>query len=204
MNVKHTPGLETERLQLRPITISDRWAFFEIFSDAEALEYWSREPIKTMEESDRLLRKELDWAASGSCMSWGIEVRGAESRGAGGLIGKVVLFAVNEQNRRAEIGYILGRPYWRKGYMSEALTRVLAYAFDELHLHRIEADTDPNNQSSLALLQRLGFRREGLFRDRWWVNGKWHDSVMFGLLDREFLRFVRPLPRSGRAETGLA
>ena len=49
-------------------------------------------------------------------------------------------------------------------------------------LHRVEADVDPENAGSIRLLERLGFRREGLFRERWFTFGSWKDSAMFGLL----------------------
>jgi RimJ/RimL family protein N-acetyltransferase len=80
------------------------------------------------------------------------------------------------------VGYILDRRHWNKGYMSEAMARMIDHAFNDLNLNRLEADTDPGNTASLALLERFGFRREGLFRQRWLVHGKWHDSVMLGLL----------------------
>ena len=63
--------------------------------------------------------------------------------------------------------------------------QVLDYAFNVLELHRLEADTDPENAASLALLEKFGFRREGLFRERWYINGKWLDSVMLGLLKQD-------------------
>jgi len=87
-------------------------------------------------------------------------------------------------NRRAEIGFMLNRDYWRQGLMYQALEAVITFAFDTLKLHRIEADTDPGNTGSLALLEKLGFEREGLFRERWFVNGKWDDSVMLALLNK--------------------
>jgi len=70
--------------------------------------------------------------------------------------------------------------------MTEAMSCVLAYAFDELKLRRVEADTDPENIPSLALLEKFGFLREGLFRDRWLVHGKWHNSVMLGCLAKDY------------------
>jgi len=172
--------LRTERLILRPIEMSDSVAFFDIFSDVQTLQYWGREPVRTHQEAEALIRKELDWAASESCFSWGIALADSNL-----LIGKITLFQFNEQNRRAEIGYVLDRGYWDKGYMTEALTAVLTYAFDALHLRRIEADTDPDNTASLALLEKFGFQQEGLFRKRWLVNGKWADSVMLGLLTED-------------------
>jgi ribosomal-protein-alanine N-acetyltransferase len=53
-------------------------------------------------------------------------------------------------------------------------------------LHRIEADTDPENLPSLALLEKFGFEREGFFHERWHVHGKWHDSVMLGLMESRY------------------
>lgn len=173
--------LRTRRLLLRPIEMSDCGAFLEMFSDAQTLQYWSNEIIYDREEATTLVQKELDWVAAGSCISWGLSLPDSNL-----LIGKINLFQFNEQNRRAEIGYILDRRHWGQGYMSEALECVLTHAFDVLQLHRIEADTDPENLASMAVLEKFGFSREGLFRDRWFVHGKWHDSVMLGLLAADY------------------
>jgi RimJ/RimL family protein N-acetyltransferase len=70
--------------------------------------------------------------------------------------------------------------------MHEALTALLCYAFGELKLRRIEADVDPRNAASLKSLGRLGFRREGLLRERWNVAGEIQDTAYFGLLAREW------------------
>ena len=122
-------------------------------------------------------------------MSWGIALPDSNL-----LIGKICLFQISEQNRRAEIGYLLNRRQWGKGYMTEAMVFVLAYAFEGLGLHRIEADTDPENLPSLALLEKFGFAREGLFHDRWYVHGKWHDSVMLGLLASTYRKNIPDTP----------
>jgi len=92
------------------------------------------------------------------------------------------------QNRRAELGYVLGSPYWRQGYMHEALQRLLAYAFDDLGLIRLEADIDPRNEGSERTLLRLGFVKEGYMRERWIVGDVVSDSAVFGLLRREWTR----------------
>ncbi len=182
MNLARTKAeMRTGRLLLRPIALSDSLAFLDIFSDAKTMRYWSKELISTHEEAEALVRQELEWSQSGACFNWGLALPDSNL-----LIGKAVLFQLNEQNRRAELGYILDRRHWGKGYMTEALSCVFAFAFDELKLHRLEADTDPENAPSLALLEKFGFRPEGLFRDRWRVHGKWHDSVMLGLLEEDY------------------
>jgi len=66
--------------------------------------------------------------------------------------------------------------------MSEALQALLAYAFEGLALHRIEADVDPRNSASIRTVERLGFQREGYLRERWQVNGEIQDTVFYGLL----------------------
>ena len=92
------------------------------------------------------------------------------------------------QNRRAEVGYLLDRRYRGKGLMSEALRSVIEFAFNDLGLHRLEADTDVENIASLALLEKIGFQLKGCFRERWHVNKRWQDSAMLGLLQSEWDR----------------
>jgi RimJ/RimL family protein N-acetyltransferase len=180
------PKLETTRLVLRSMRPQDSQAFFDIHSDEETLRYWSGDPISEFSEAEALLQKELDWAGSGECINWGIALPDSNT-----LIGKFTLFQYSEQNCRAEVGYLLDRRHWGRGYMTEVLGRVLQYSFDVLELHRLEADSDPLNTASLALLESAGFQREGYFRERWFVQGKWLDSVMLGLLREDYLEKMK-------------
>lgn len=179
-------NLSTPNLQLRPLSETDIQAYFDLFSDAETMAYWSDEPIATIAEAREKLADDIRWANSDEALCWGIAL--PES---GRLLGKVNLYFFSRQNRRAEIGYILDRRYWSRGLMTEVLEAVLNYAFDELGLHRIEADVDPGHAASLALLEKLGFKQEGVLRDRWFVHGQWHDSVMLGLLAPEYTGSAR-------------
>lgn len=173
--------IRTERLLLRPTRETDATAALEIYSDAIAMEYWSKEPVSTLAEAQSLIDDDIKWAAPESTRNWAIARPDTDH-----YIGKISLFQISKQNRRGELGYLLSRKHWGKGYMSEALTAVLAMAFDVMKLHRIEVDTDPDNTPSLALLDKFGFVREGLFKDRWFVHGKWHDSVMLALLEKDY------------------
>jgi len=134
-------------------------------------------------ENVLLLRQIRERYRSGEGMQLGIE-----RKGDGVLIGTCTLFHFMGQNRRAELGYVLGSPYWRQGYMHEALQRLLAYAFDDLGLIRLEADIDPRNEASERTLLRLGFVKEGYMRERWIVGDVVSDSAVFGLLRREWTR----------------
>jgi len=178
-NVNET--IRTERLLLRPTRTTDAGAALDIFSDFETMEYWSNEPINTVDEAQQLIEDDIKWAALESTCNWAIALPETDL-----YIGKISLFQISKQNRRGEVGYLLNRKHWGKGYMSEALSAVLSIAFNVMDLHRIEADTDPENKPSLALLERFGFVREGLFQDRWFVHGEWHDSVMLALLKSNY------------------
>lgn len=113
---------------------------------------------------------------------------GIELAASGKLLGTCALWRINAQCRRAEIGYILDSQAWGRGYMHEALFALLDYAFTELNLNRVEADTDPRNERSARLLDGLRFSKEGLFRERCIVDGEISDAAMYGLLRREWIQ----------------
>ena len=102
------------------------------------------------------------------------------------FIGTCSLFNLARQCRRAEIGYGIAPGFWRQGYMAEAVSALITWAFSDLQLHRLEADIDPRNKASAASLVKLGFVQEGLLRERWIVDGEVSDSALYGLLARDW------------------
>ena len=82
----------------------------------------------------------------------------------------------------ATLGYWIGAPFARQGYMTDALQALLPFAFDHLHLHRVEAACLPRNAASIALLRRAGFEQEGLARSYLKINGAWQDHLLFARL----------------------
>lgn len=169
--------INAERLVMRPVRKKDAQAVFDIYSDLKALEYFAREPLESFKDAEKMVAENLAFDEDASAILWAICLRDDDS-----MIGTFTLFHISEQNRRAEVGYILNRKFWGKGYASEALARMIEYCFDELEMGRLEADVDPQNTASLRLLDRHGFEREGYFRKRWFIRNQWFDSVMFGLL----------------------
>jgi RimJ/RimL family protein N-acetyltransferase len=172
--------LDTDDLHLRPLKMSDAEGMYDILSDNQSMKYWSNKPVADIEEAKQFLREDLDSDADGNSLCWAVTLKGQDQ-----LIGKCILFNFSPKNYRAEIGYILNRKYWRRGLMQQAIEALIHFAFNDLKLHRLEADTDTENTSSMALLEKLGFKREGLFRERWYVYDEWADSVMYGLLNSD-------------------
>jgi len=97
--------------------------------------------------------------------------------------------------RSAYLGYHIGAPFARQGYMREALVVVLRVAFGPLRLHRVEANIQPHNRASIALVKGLGFRREGYSRRYLKIGGRWRDHERWALLVEDW----RP-KRRGRVE----
>jgi [ribosomal protein S5]-alanine N-acetyltransferase len=93
----------------------------------------------------------------------------------------------------ASLGYWIGAPYARQGYMTATLPLVLKFAFDRLRLHRVEAACLPSNVPSRALLVRAGFDQEGYAHEYLCIDGQWQDHLLFAILrDR-----TPPEPRAG-------
>lgn len=175
-------------VHLRPIVPADADALFAVFRDHEVMRYWSSPPMADREEAVRWIEEIEDSFRRRILFQWAI------AAGTGGpLLGTCTLHRWETTHRRAEIGFALGRQHWGQGRMREALTVLIEFCFHDLRLHRLEADTDPRNERSLGLLARLGFRREGLLRERYHVLGEAQDSVLLGLLAREW----KPFPPSG-------
>ncbi len=178
---RELPRLATPRALLRHPRVADAPALFAVFSDAEVVRYWSSEAMREPREAVDLVRGIAAGYRARDLFEW-VVVRRADDR----VVGTTTLFHFADGGRRAEIGFALARPAWGRGLMREVLTELIGFAFGRLGLARLEADVDPRNDRSLGLLARLGFRREGLLRERYHVAGEIQDSVMLGLLAREW------------------
>ena len=172
------------RVRLRHPNDADLDALARLFSDDGELRYWSHGALADRAAVVQYLAGIQEGWRERTLFQWGITVPGDAETDA--LVGTVTLLAWDRANRRAEIGFIV-RPDWQgQGVATEAVGAVLRFAFAEMDLRRVEADADPDNAGSLALLARLGFQREGLARQRWLTFGTWKDSVMLGLLRDDF------------------
>jgi ribosomal-protein-alanine N-acetyltransferase len=179
-------SISTARLRLRPLVLADADQLFRIFSDPEFMRFWSSTPWESIERARSLIENDQKELAAGEHLRLGILLKEADT-----LIGTCSLFHFNAQSRRAEIGYGIAPTHWRMGFMHEAVSALIRYAFEELGMNRLEADIDPRNLASARSLEKLGFTREGLLRERWIVGGEVSDSALYGLLARDC-----PVPRN--------
>lgn len=99
------------------------------------------------------------------------------------LVGGLTLSNVRRGVSQAcSLGYWVGAPYARRGYMSAAVSSIIPFVFDRLHLHRLEAACLPHNIASKRLLEKVGFRQEGIARRYLKIDGVWQDHLLYALL----------------------
>ena len=171
------PTLQTPRLRLRPLAESDVADVFAVFSDPVVVRYWDGPLMGTLQDAMRYIDHIHHGFRRRDFFQWGVADSSTD-----GVIGTCTLTHCSATHQRAEIGFALRQTHWGKGLGTEAVGAVIAFAFETLKLHRVEADADPRNERCLRLLERFGFEREGCLRERYFLNGERQDAVIMGLL----------------------
>lgn len=178
--------LTTARLRLRELRPTDAADLF-VFRGDPVVQRFNSEPLQSVEAAAAFIEELTQGYLGLPALHWGITLQ-AQDR----VIGLVGLHTWHHHHRRAEIGYDLAHAFWGQGIGSEAVRAVVAFGFTQLNLNRIEAATIADNHESVNLLKKLGFRLEGIRRGYSWEDdGTFHDSAMFGLLQKEFIEALR-------------
>ncbi len=175
--------IETNRLRLRHFQDSDLAVFMGYRNDPIDTHYQSWESISESEARNFIQeQKESQPGVPGKGFQIAIELKAT-----GELIGDCYFMIHAHDHCQAEIGFTLSREYQGYGYASEAVSSFLDYAFQLFNLHRVIAVTDCENEASVALLERLGMRREGHFIQNTWFKGKRGDEYLYAVLKEEWL-----------------
>lgn len=170
--------LSTKRLTLRPVRLGDAEPLFATFSDPETMRYWTEPAHTSLEQTRGFIARNV--AAGDTGRSWAI------TRGSDTPIGLCNLY--DRRDQIVGLGYMLAPDGRGHGYATEACQAVLAYAFNDWGIQRIWAQIDPRNTSSAAVLERLGFEREGYMRRDFLYAGQYVDSAYYGLLRENWER----------------
>jgi ribosomal-protein-alanine N-acetyltransferase len=178
---KAFPELETRRLLLREMTTEDAPAVFQFRSDPEVQRYNGGAVAEIREAAD-LIEELAEGFRKGMMVQWGVTLKPRTET----VIGIFGYANWGRLPRHAEIGYCLARPYWRQGIATEGLRCILAYGFGPMDLNRVHACPWAENVASVRLLEKLGFRCEGMRREEYWADGAFHDEALYGLLQREY------------------
>lgn len=169
------PRLEGKDIVLRRFTLGDAGDVFEYASDPFVTQHLTWEPHKNVEETITIMKRLF---LNNPCM-YAITLPDTDK-----CIGSIDIRIVEKHNN-ASFGFCLGRPYWGRGYMSQALSLLLDLGFDKLQLHRIQGYFCPENPASGRVMEKCGMVREGLTRQSALVKGEYRDEIIYGLLAGE-------------------
>jgi ribosomal-protein-alanine N-acetyltransferase len=175
------PSLATERLRLRQPQLPDTEALFAIKSDLEVTKHYAQEPHSSMKDTRAWIRGLRNSFEDRSAIFWCFMLKETET-----LVGAGGFWNFDAGFHCAEIGYELHPAHWGKGLVPEALSTILTWGFNELALHRVEANPLAGNAASIKLLEKLGFTHEGSLRQRVFFRGRFLDQLYYGLLKEEW------------------
>jgi len=172
------PTLSTPRLRLREMVGDDAPALLALRGDPEVMRWCGDDSVAELAQAQQLIEVYAAWRRMRfPATQWALE-----RREDGRLIGACALSNWKPVCGSCTISYELAREAWGCGYMHEALEAALAWGFEHMRLHRVEARIHPENLRSAALARRLGFVREGLLREAGFWGGRHHDMAAWGLL----------------------
>lgn len=171
------PELRTERLRLREFRSDDASALHALRSDPAVMQHIARPPSASVEAARALIATMHADRLAANSVPWAIELVHD-----GTFIGSVGFWRMNKEHHRGEIGYMLHRAHWGRGYASEALQAAVDHGFSVLGFHSIEGVIDPVNRASRRVLEKAGFVQEAHFKENWHFEGRFLDSVVLSRL----------------------
>ena len=177
-----TQRIETDRLILRRYVIEDADAMYKNWaSDSEVTKFLTWQPHPSVDVSRSII---VDWLKEYSdekYYHWAIVLKDNGNE----PIGDISVVQMNEDISMVHIGYCLGRAWWRRGIMSEALKAVMDFMFDTVKVNRVEARHDPRNPNSGKVMQKCGMKYEGTLRSADRNNQGICDACYYALLRSE-------------------
>lgn len=184
--------LTTTRLRLRPYTLDDVDALWPHVSDPRLPVQMSWTAHASKDETRTFVEGTRKGVEDNTGITWAIEH-------AGTLVGAIGLHGIRYQVAawridRAELGYWVGIPFQRSGFMSEAAAEIVRFGFELLHLHKITVGCLDGNTGSQKIIERLGFRFIGRHEDDVWRDGAWHAHRRYELLASSYSDITTTIP----------
>jgi ribosomal-protein-alanine N-acetyltransferase len=173
------PELKTDRLILRQVEEDDAEEIFFLRSDPAVLTYLGKEPARSIKEAVDFIKRVNFNVDTNDAIFWGIALKDSPYK----LIGTICIWNIQKEHFRGDVGYVLHPAYWGKGLMKEALRAVVDFGYDKMKLHSFAAEVDPKNVGSTALLESLGFIREGLLKENLYFKGNFTDTAIYSKIN---------------------
>ena len=183
LNFSPFPILESERLRFRRLTNEDASEIFALRGNPETMKFIPRPLATTIEDALNHIKVINDKIDGNIDINWAVTEKGSDK-----YIGIMGFYRTQPEHFRTELGYMITPENNGKGYVTEAVKTLLNYAFNTLNFHSIEAVIDSRHVASERVLQKNGFIKEAHFKENFYYNNEFTDTVIYGLLKRNFIK----------------
>jgi len=177
---KSFPEFESERLLFRKFLLSDAKDLLLIRSNDAVMKYLDIARFESIADAEKMVQTVSESYDRETGINWGIVEKHSNN-----FIGYFGFWRMIPEHCRAEIGYALKPEYWGRGYMYETINRMVGFGFKNMNLHSIEANVNPDNEKSKNVLEKIGFKKEAYFRENYLFDGKFLDSIIYSLLEKD-------------------
>lgn len=179
-----TKTIETSRLVLRRLTLNDAQAMYDNWAcDPEVTKYLTWQTNESVSVTEAVLSDWIPQYENANYYHWGITLKGDESS----PIGTIGVVSMDEKVCKAHIGYCIGKAWWHKGIMSEALEAVIKYLFEKIGFNRIDSRHDPRNPNSGEVMKKCGMKYEGTQIQSDWNNQGICDCAYYAILAEDWI-----------------
>lgn len=169
--------IKSPRLLLRKMSISDTAELFSIWSDSDVTKYMNIESFNHVDQVKEMIQLFDKLSEKNEAIRYSIIELESNK-----IIGTCGFNYLDFNNAKGEIGYDLNKAFWGQGFAKEAITYLIKYAFNDLCINRIEAKIEPENTSSIKLIEKLNFTYEGTLRQSEKSKGRYIDLKLYSKL----------------------
>lgn len=172
--------LEDDSVRLREFESTDLDAMASYAGDPEVMGWIATGGVSDRASTQAYLDNLMSAARAPSRARFELAV---ESRELGSLVGAVRMSINSREHARGDIGYLVAREHWGKGYATQAARLIVRFGFEQLWLHRIFAHVRPDNAASIRVLEKAGLSLEGRLRRHMRMHdGSWRDSLLYAVV----------------------
>ena len=181
LNFNPFPILASVRLNYRKLTEADAPEILALRGDSETMRFIPRPLLTDINGALAHIKTINDKIEENSDINWAVTEKNSNK-----CIGIMGFYRTQPEHFRTELGYMILPEHWGKGYVTEAVTTLLDFAFNTLNFHSIEAVIDSRHKASERVLQKNGFIKEAHFVENFYYNNEITDTVIYSLLKRNF------------------
>lgn len=172
---------QTNRLKLRQFKVDDVDSMYTYTSNPNVAKYCSWPVYQTIEEAQKYIQFILTCYEKQVLAPWAIEI--VET---GEMIGAIDFVSWSDMHENVEVGYVIAEEHWGKGYVTEAFSKLIQIAFEEINVHRLTAKCCSVNQASASVMKKNGLFFEGKTRESFYKDQQFYDMDHYGMVRNDY------------------